>query len=168
MIKMDSQIIAAEAGIPPSNLGFVTDNPPSGDGMRAYEKRVIDRGRMRNKIDGGSYNRMCRLILLAEGVPLDELPRVQTIWADTATYAPAAITDAVVKKVQVGMVPADSDVALEEAGYDRVQVERIQQDRRKSRAAGVVADLATAAATARANRVGVNADSGAGAAVPAG
>jgi hypothetical protein len=169
MIKMDSQIIAAEAGIPPSNLGFVTDNPPSGDGMRAYEKRVIDRGRMRNKIDGGSYNRMNRLVLLAEGVPFDELPRVQTVWADTATYAPAAITDAVVKKVQVGMVPADSDVALEEAGYDRGQVERIQQDRRKARAAGVVADLATAAATARATRAGaVNADGGAGAAVPAG
>ena len=168
MIKMDSQIIAAEAGIPPSNLGFVTDNPPSGDGMRAYEKRVIDRGRMRNKIDGGSYNRTCRLMLLAEGVPFDKLPRVQTVWADTATYAPAAITDAVVKKVQVGMVPADSDVALEEAGYDRVQVERIQQDRRKSRAAGVVANLAQAAAAARGGGVGVNADSGAGAAVPAG
>lgn len=168
MIKMDSQIIAAEAGIPPSNLGFVTDNPPSGDGMRAYEKRVIDRGRMRNKIDGGSYNRTCRLMLLAEGVPFDRLPRVQTIWADTATYAPAAITDAVVKKVQVGMVPADSDVALEEAGYDRVQVERIQQDRRKARAAGVVDRLATAAQAPVAGTGAANADSGANPAVPAG
>jgi hypothetical protein len=147
MIKMDSQIIAAEAGIPPSNLGFVTDNPPSGDGMRAYEKRVIDRGKMRNKVDGGSYNRMCRLMLLAEGVPFDQLPRVQTIWADTATYAPAAITDAVVKKVQAGMVPADSDVALEEVGYDRVQVERIQQDRRRSNGSTALRAISQAVAT---------------------
>ena len=168
MIKMDSQLVAAEAGIPPSMLGFVTDNPPSGDGMRMYENRLVQRANMRNRYDGAAWARTCRLMLLAEGVPRDELPRVKVVWQNPATFAPAAITDAVTKQVTAGVLPADSDVALESLGYDRVQVERIQQDRRKSRAAGVVADLATAAAAARANRVGVNADSGAGAAVPAG
>lgn len=141
LIKMASQMVAAEAGIPPSNLGFVTDNPPSGDGMRAYEKRIIDRGKMRNRIDGASYSRTCQLMLLAEGVPVADLPRVQTIWQDTATYAPAAITDAVSKQVAAQILPFDSDVALESLGYDRPTVERVQQDRRKSRAVDVLANL---------------------------
>jgi hypothetical protein len=168
MIKMDSQLVAAEAGIPPSMLGFVTDNPPSGDGMRMYENRLVQRANMRNRYDGAAWARTCRLMLLAEGVSADSLPRVKVVWQNPATFAPAAITDAVTKQVTAQIVPADSDVALEELGYDRVQVERIQQDRRKSRAAGVVANLAQAAAAARGGGVGVNADSGAGAAVPAG
>ncbi len=161
MIKMDSQNVAAEAGIPPSNLGFVTDNPPSGDGMRAYEKRIIDRGKMRNRVDGASYNRMCRLILLAEGTAPDQLPPVQTVWQDTATYAPAAITDSVSKQVSAGILPADSDVAMEQLGYDRTTVERVQRDRRAARAAAIVTGLS------QLDQGAAGADIGAAATVPA-
>jgi hypothetical protein len=167
MIKMDSQLVAAEAGIPPSMLGFVTDNPPSGDGMRMYENRLVQRANMRNRIDGAAWARTCQLMLLAEGVPAESLPRVKVIWQNPATFAPAAITDAVTKQVTAGVVPADSDVALEELGYDRVTVERIQQDRRKARAAGVVDRLA-AAAGPQTEPGGVSADSGANTPVPAG
>ena len=166
MIKMDSQLVAAEAGIPPSMLGFVTDNPPSGDGMRMYENRLVQRAKMRNRYDGAAWARTCRLMLLAEGVPVDKLPRVKVVWQDPATYAPAAITDAVTKQVTAKIIPETSDVALEALGYDRVQVERIQQDRRKANAQGVVANLAAVAAS----RVPVvtNADQPAAPVVPAG
>ena len=130
MIKMDSQLLAAETGIPPSNLGFVTANPPSGDGLREYENRLVHRAKTRNRVDGASYARVARLILLAEGVPKADLPTsVQTVWVPEETSTPAGTTDAISKQVAAGILPATSDVALESLGYDRQQVERIQADR---------------------------------------
>jgi hypothetical protein len=129
MIKMDSQLLAAETGIPPSNLGFVSENPPSGDGMRMYENRLVKRAKMRNRSDGAAYGRVSRLVLLARGVPVEQLPQVRTVWVPEETSTPAADTDAITKQVTAGIVPASSDVALEKLGYDREQVERIQLDR---------------------------------------
>jgi len=113
-------------------------------------------------------------MLMDEGDPFDELPRVETVWEDPATFAPAAITDAVTKQVTAQIIPADSDVALEQLGYDRSQVERIQSDRRRTRATGVVAGLASIAQNARAipavsaQTGATSADSGATPPVPSG
>lgn len=156
MLKMYSQLLSTEVGMPPSMFGFVTENPPSGDSQRMYESDIVLTARTDNKTDGVGWSRSLRKALLADGVPLEKLPsEVRIVWTDPATFMPAATTDAAVKKVQVGMVPAESDVILEEVGYDRGQVERIQQDRRKARAAGLVADLA-----ATRNTAVVNADPG--------
>jgi len=132
MIKMDSQLVAAETGIPPSNLGFVTENPPSGDGMRMYENRLVKRAKMRNRVDGAAYGRVSRLVLLARGVPLDKLPTVRTVWVPEGTSTLAGDTDAITKQVTAGIIPASSDVALEKLGYGREQIERIQVDRRRA------------------------------------
>ena len=142
MIKMDSQLVAAETGIPPSNLGFVTENPPSGDGMRMYENRLVKRAKMRNRCDGASYGRVSKLVLLARGVPLDKLPTVRTVWVPEETSTPAGDTDAITKQVTAGIIPKTSDVALERLGYDRGQIERIQADRRRGNGASALRVIA--------------------------
>ena len=143
LMKMLSQMLASEATMPPSYLGFVTENPPSGDGARMYENGQVLKAKARNRADTAPWSRTLRLALLAEGVPEADLPaEVQIIWSDPATHTPASTTDAVTKQIASGALPAESDVALEQFGYDRLTVERVQQDRRKAKAQGLVAGLA--------------------------
>jgi hypothetical protein len=147
MIKMDSQLVAAETGIPPSNLGFVTENPPSGDGMRMYENRLVKRAKMRNRSDGAAYGRVARLTLLARGVPVDKLPVVRTVWVPEETSTPAGDTDAITKQVTAGIIPASSDVALEKLGYGRDLIERIQGDRRRANGSSALRSITQAASS---------------------
>jgi hypothetical protein len=135
--------------------------------MRMYENRLVKRAKMRNRSDGAAYARVSRLVLLARGVPVGKLPQVRTVWVPEETSTPAGDTDAITKQVTAGIVPASSGVALEKLGYDREQVERIQQDRRKSNAGGIVTGLAQLAA-ARNQPVVTDAQPAAAATVPAG
>lgn len=149
MIKMYSQLISAEKGIPPSNLGFVTENPPSGDGQRMYEGRLVRSAKAANQCDTPGWQNVARLVLLAEVGQVGLAARVRVHWENPNTATPAADTDAVVKQVQVGIVPAASAVALETLGYDAETVQRVESDRRMQRAANVVAGLAERATAAR-------------------
>ena len=142
MIKMDSMIVAAETGIPPGSLGFVTDNPASGEAMAFYENRLVKRARMRNKVDQGPTSRVARLVLMAQGHAPDSIPSIKPVFDKPETFAPSSTTDAVTKQVAARIIPADSDVALEQLGYDRTSVERIQADRRKAKAASLITGLA--------------------------
>jgi capsid protein len=80
---------------------------------------------------------------------------------------PGAIADAVSKQIASGALPAESTVALESFGYDQETVKRIEQDRRKANAGGLVAGLAQLAA-ARTQPAVTNADDAATPAVPTG
>jgi Phage portal protein, SPP1 Gp6-like len=163
LMKMLSQMMTAETRMPPSLWGFVTDNPASGDGARMYENGLVLKAKARNRADRPPLARLSRLILLAEGVPVDDLPpAVNVEWIDPATYTPGAVSDAVSKQIASGALPADSDVALEAFGYGRTTVERIQSDRRKARAAAVVAGLSQLNQTPQ---VAPSADNGSAAAI---
>lgn len=170
LMKMLSQMMTAETRMPPSLWGFVTDNPASGDGARMYENGLVLKAKQRNRFDSGPLGRMSKLVLLAEGVSKAEVDRIRvnSVWTDPATQLPGAITDAVTKQVTAQILPADSDVALEALGYDRPTVMRVQQDRRKAAARGVVKDLAAITAAKQAPAVVTNADTAAAPAVPAG
>jgi hypothetical protein len=129
LMKMLSQMMTAETRMPPSLWGFVTDNPASGDGARMYENGLVLKAKARNRADSGPLGRLSRLVPLAEGVPVKDLPQIHTQWADPATQLPGAIADAVSKQIASGALPATSTVALEAFGYDQETVKRIELDR---------------------------------------
>lgn len=149
LIKMDSQLLATEVGMPPSMFGFVTENPPSGDALRGYESDMEFTAKQDNTTDGVQWSSVGRKILLAEGYRPEEIPPIRTVWKSVSTETPAATTDAVVKQIQVGALPADSDVTREKLGYSREESKRIASDLRRARAADRVAQLAAAASAAR-------------------
>lgn len=149
LIKMDSQLLATEVGMPPSMFGFVTENPPSGDALRGYESDMEFTAKQDNSTDGVQWSSVGRKILLAEGYRPDEIPPIRTVWKSVSTETPAATTDAVVKQIQVGALAADSDVTRERLGYSREESKRIAVDLRRARAAERVAQVAAAAAAAR-------------------
>jgi hypothetical protein len=51
-------------------------------------------------------------------------------WVDVSPPQPGATTDAVVKQIAAGSVPATSDVTLSRLGYNAVERARLEQDRK--------------------------------------
>lgn len=139
-LKMITQLLSSYSGIPSSWFGFHTDNPPSAEGQRALESRNVKMSERRCTSYSGPMDSDVAFIaqsILAERheemvAPSPEwLSRVSSRWRDPATPTVAAATDAVTKQIDSGMVPADSDVALERAGYSDADIRRIRQERSK-------------------------------------
>jgi hypothetical protein len=149
LIKMDSQLLATEVGMPPSMFGFVTENPPSGDALKGYESDMEFTAKQDNATDGVGWASVARKILLAEGYKASEIPPIRTVWKSVSTETPAATTDSVVKQVAAGILPPDSDITREKLGYSREESKRIAADLRRQRSRDLVAAVAQRADAAR-------------------
>jgi hypothetical protein len=72
-VKGIAQLLAAEAAIPPSYLGFQTDNPASADAIQRSEARLVKRAERRQSAFGRSWLEVGRLALLVrDGVVPEE------------------------------------------------------------------------------------------------
>ncbi|PZP02791.1 MAG: hypothetical protein DI609_01955 [Corynebacterium urealyticum] len=101
-VKGLAQLLAAEASIPASYLGFTTENPSSADAIRQMEARLVKRAERRQTQFGHSWNQVGQLAQQALGIPNDN-PNIK--WAEASTPTLAATMDAMVKAVQVGILP---------------------------------------------------------------
>lgn len=62
----------------------------------------------------------------------EEAKLIETLWASAATPTPGATTDSVVKQIQSGAIPAQSDVVRERLGYSVVERQRLALDDKRS------------------------------------
>lgn len=125
-----SMLVAAESGIPPSYLGFVTDNPPSADSIRALEGRLVKRAERRQAASDPSYIEMGQLAAMISNKMRKPPPRedFQTLWRDAATPTKAADADRAVKLTGAGILPAASRITYEMAGLSPKQIKQIERD----------------------------------------
>lgn len=136
IIDLYARIMASQFGLPPHMLGYTTDNPASADAIRSTEAKLVKRSERRIRRFGAAWQQAMRLALwVRDGEPPDKTRRIETVWRNPATPTVAAQVDATVKLVQAGVLPADSDVTLEMAGFTEPQRQRIAADRRRSSAA---------------------------------
>ena len=152
LVKMYSQLVAGEAALPPTWLGFVTENPASADQIRATEARHVSRAERRQAVFGAAWRQILldAAALTHHGRVPDALRPARIQWRDAATPTRAAATDAVTKLVASGVLPATSRVTYELLGYDTTTVDRLVADAAAQQARASVAALATgASATAR-------------------
>jgi SPP1 Gp6-like portal protein len=149
MLRTYAQMISASSGVPATHLGFTTDNPASADAIREANSRLDKRAIRRHlQYDLGLRELGVLAVLWRDG----ELPPAGVIgsrWGDPSTPTPAAAADRMVKLVGAGLVPADSDVALEHAGFSETDIARIKADRRRAAARDTIRRLTAAADTAR-------------------
>jgi hypothetical protein len=168
IIDLYARIMASQFGLPPHMLGYTTDNPASADAIRSTEAKLVKRAERRSRRYGAAWQQAMRLALwVRDGEAPDKGRRIETVWRNPATPTVAAQADATVKLVQAGIIPAESDVALEMAGLTENQRERVRADRTRSagRAAGTaLMDRLAALGEAPAERVpaGAGGDDGAG------
>jgi hypothetical protein len=133
IIDLYARIMATQLGLPPHMLGYTSDNPASADAIRSSEGMLVKKAERRIRRFGATHRDAMRLALwVRDGEPPDKSRRVEAVWRNPATPTIAAQTDAAVKLAQAGVVPADSDVLLEMAGFTEDQRRRIAADRRRA------------------------------------
>ncbi|CAL9665529.1 hypothetical protein SUDANB1_07191 [Streptomyces sp. enrichment culture] len=135
IIDLYARIMSSQFGLPPHMLGYTTDNPASADAIRSTEAKLVKRSERRIRRFGAAWQQAMRLALwVRDGEPPDKTRRIETVWRNPATPTVAAQVDATVKLVQAGVLPADSDVTLEMAGFTEAQRQRVAADRRRTAA----------------------------------
>lgn len=165
-VKGYATLLAAEAGIPPTYLGFQTDNPASADAIRAGEARLVKRAERRQMSFGRAWREVGRLSLLVRdgAIPADFDSRVSVRWRDAATPTRAAAADEATKLIGSGVLPADSTVTYDRVGLSPAEQAKVVADKRRANAASRIADLVEVGRGLRAQ----GGDSGASDGVPAG
>lgn len=133
-VKGLALLIAAEAAIPPSYLGFATDNPASGDAIQKSEARLVKRAERRQTSFGRTWREVGKLALLVRdgAVPDDFDSTVGTDWRDPSTPTNAADADAAVKLVGAGILPVDSAVTYNRIGLSPGEQRLLDADRRRA------------------------------------
>lgn len=132
-VKGLAQLVAAESAIPPTYLGFSTDNPSSADAIKQMEARLVRRAVRRQSTFGEAWAEVGRLALSAlSGGVVAEQPRV--MWENASTPTLASTMDAVVKYVQVGGASADDRVMRELIGFSPAQIAQLEASDARRRA----------------------------------
>lgn len=144
IIDLYARIMATQLGLPPHMLGYTSDNPASADAIRSSEGMLVKKAERRIRRFSATHREAMRLALwVRDGEPPEKSRRIETVWRNPATPTIAAQTDAAVKMVQAGILPADGDVVLEMAGLTEDQRQRVAAERRRARGADLVRQLTT-------------------------
>ena len=126
-------LLAAEAGIPPSYLGYPGDQAASADAIRALESRLVKRAERRQTTFGRSWIEVARLALLVrDGAVPEDFSTVSTRWRDAATPTRAAAADEAAKLVGANVLPADSSVTYDRIGLSPAEQRQLRTDVRRS------------------------------------
>jgi hypothetical protein len=127
-INMYARQASGVTGLPVEYFGLNTENPPSADGQRAGETRLIKRAERRQTSLGHGWESVQRLVIrFRDGVWSDDARRMETIWRDPGTPTVAQVTDAVVKRFQVGLV--DWETAQERMGESPGSIAQMKKRR---------------------------------------
>lgn len=126
IVRMLSQMVSAESAVPATQLGFVSENPPSADSVRMLESRLIKRAERRQAGFGrsGYVAAIRNAVLVRDGEIPAPLQKLTAVWRDPSTPTRSAAADEISKYVAAGVVPAQSEVTWKRAGFN--PAERLQ------------------------------------------
>ena len=133
--------LQGETGIPISSLGIVTDNPPSAEAMYAATFDLINAARIANRSHGAALRRVAqKIIAVRDGADAvtDEARKIQANWVNPAFTSPTASADALVKLASVFPWMAESETALEFAGFTGPEITRLMADKRRTQSGSVL------------------------------
>lgn len=141
-----SQLLAAETSIPPTYLGFVTDNPSSADAIRMAENRLVKRAERRQTNFGKAWNEVARLALMVrDGRTFDELTAdelsMRPMWRDAATPTKAAAMDQVQKGISSGVLTPGGDYTMKLLGLTPQEKKMLERDRARGLQASLMESI---------------------------
>jgi hypothetical protein len=146
-IKALAQMLAAETAIPPSYLGFQTDNPASADAIRQMEARLVKRAERRQRQFGRAWSEVARLSLLVrDGEIPAEAAEIRPVWRDASTPTRAAAADEAVKLISAGVFLPDSEITYNRIGLSDSDKQVLQQEKTAVRATDLLTNLLQAPA----------------------
>lgn len=130
-LRCYSQLLASATGLPSAYLGFSTENPPSGDAIRAWLERLIRNIEGQQRLISPDLRRMGFMLATVAGRDVPGMREFSTLvsetWESPATQQLAAESDAIVKLIGAGVVPATSKFVM-----DRLRIPLEQQQSMKA------------------------------------
>lgn len=109
-----AMLLSGQYGLPMRYLGQNTANPPSADGIRADEARLVKRAERKMSAWGDQLARaMAYALRIRDGEWPEAADRIQTVWHDAATPTYAARVDGVMKM-------AGGPILSREGGWDEL------------------------------------------------
>jgi hypothetical protein len=148
-LRAYAQLIAAETAIPPSYLGFQSDNPASADAIRQMESRLVKRAERRQKQFGRTWSEVAKLALLVrDGVIPEEASEVRPVWRDASTPTRAAAADEAVKLISAGVLLPDSEVTYDRIGLSQTDKRVLRDEKARAESLAFLDQLSEAAAVA--------------------
>jgi hypothetical protein len=128
MVNMYARLASGVTSLPIEYFGMNTQNPPSADGQRAGETRLIKKSERKQVSFGNSWEDVQRLVLRFQSGEWDpNARRLETLWRDAGTPTVAQVTDAVVKEYQSGLT--DWETAQESLGRSPETIARMKSRR---------------------------------------
>jgi hypothetical protein len=139
LIQIGSQLLA----LPPHYMSFVGDNPTSADAIRSSETQLVKRVERKQTYLGGAWEEVQRIVLRIKTGQWDPAAMsLETQWRNPATPTVAQEADAIVKKVQAGIVPIEQ--AREDLGYTQEQRDRMLEMDARAKSNPDIANLTRA------------------------
>ena len=125
-IKLLAQLTTHLMALPPDFMSFESINPPSAEGIRAMESRLIKRSERQQSTRSSPYQQLARLRYLVErGSMPPNAWSLEAIWRDAATPTRAQAADAAVKLYESKVIPLEQ--VREDLGYSVIQRERMRE-----------------------------------------
>lgn len=128
-------LFAGETSVPLSSLGIVQDNPSSAEAIYAAKEDLVIESTAATRVWGDGLRRAAvTAVMLRENLtePPAELRALRAKWRNPATPSVVSAADATVKKVSALPWLADSEVILEDLGYDDATITRLLADKRRA------------------------------------
>jgi hypothetical protein len=126
-----AELVAGVTGLPLRYLGQNATNPPSADGIRADEARLVRQCEAKTEGPfGASWERTMRKVRRLQTNEDDpDLAQLEMLWRDASTPTRAQAADAAVKTYQAGIVPLRQ--TRRDLGYTSVQIKNMEQEDRE-------------------------------------
>lgn len=135
MMRAIATMFAAETSMPVSSLGIVHDNPASAEAIDAAWADMVGVAEQCQTELGYAATEIAQNALMVSDSSTD-LKKVRGLrpkWRDASTPTRAAMADAVTKQVAAGILQPDSEIALEQLGYDETDISRIKAEHEKAK-----------------------------------
>lgn len=128
IVNVYARLASGVGSLPVEYYGLNTENPPSADGQRAGETRLIKNAERKQTPFGHSWETVMRFVQRFRTGAWDlSNTRLETMWRDAGTPTVAQMTDAVVKRFQVGLI--DWETAQERIGETPTAIEQMKERR---------------------------------------
>lgn len=147
---------AGETNLPISSLGIIHDNPASAEAMRVAETYLIMEAESLNETNGDALRNIGLLVhAIAQNTTIDRLSdaekSIEPRFRNPSMPSVVSQSDAIIKQVSALPWLAETEVALEELGYNKEQRTRLLSDKRKIQARAALEQARQAAAEQVAN-----------------
>lgn len=133
MFRMIAAKFSGETSLPTHTLGLIGDNPDSEEAIKAKYLELAADAESAHEPFGSAWVDAIRMaVQIRDGVVPEGLDFLSAKWRNPMYESKSAQGDMIMKMVQVGVLPPESEVVLEMLGFDQLTIDRVVADRRSA------------------------------------